>query len=126
MAIDYDEAWRQAEAYIDAFNRHDLDAYESQFHDEIIHGSVTVDDRTGQDNSFVDGKQAHREYITWLWEQNPGWRNVLLEVFAGPHGYAFLTRLEPDGWQVVWVREIDADGLVTSQRLYRSRTPEGD
>jgi len=118
MAIDYDEAWRQATAYIDAFNRHDLDAYEAQFHDEVIHGSVTVDDRTGQENSFVYGKQAHRDYITWLWKQNPGWRNVLQEVFVGPHGYAFLTRLEPDGWQVVWVRELGADGLVAHLVLY--------
>lgn len=66
MAIDYDHAWRHAAAYIDAFNRRDLDAYEAQFHDEVTHGSTSVDDRTGQENSFVNGKQAHRDYITWL------------------------------------------------------------
>lgn len=124
MAIGYDEAWRHAAAYIDAFNRHDLAAYLAQLHDDVTHGSVTVDDRAGGENSFVRGKQAHSEYITWMWEQQPDWRNVLQEVFVGPHGYACLTRLEPHGWQVVWVRELGADGLVRGQRLYRSRTPE--
>lgn len=125
MAIDYDAARRHAQACLDAFNRHDLDAYVAQLHDEITHGSAYVDVHAGQENSFVTGKQAHREYVTWLWEQETTPRTVvLLEVFVGPHGYAFLTRLDPDGWQVVWVRELGADGLVRSQWLYRSRTPE--
>lgn len=62
MALDYDEARRQATAWIDAFNRHDLDAYEAEFHEQITHQSLLADRRLGQENSRVDGKQAHREH----------------------------------------------------------------
>lgn len=79
---------------------------------------MTVDDRAGQENSFVNGKKAHREYITWMWEQQPDWRNVLQEVFVGPHGYACLIRLEPHGWQVVWVvSSLRADRRMALQSM---------
>lgn len=125
MALDYDDAWRQATACIDAFNRRDMDAYEAQLHEEITHQSLFADRRLGQENSRIDGKQVHLEHLRWVWDQHPDTRHVLDEVFIGPHGYAFLAHREHDGVQTIWVREVGADGLVRSQRVYLPRQAAG-
>jgi hypothetical protein len=126
MALDYEEARQQAVAHIDAFNRHDLDAYEAGLHDEFTQQSPFADRHLGHEGDSVGGsKQAHREFLRWLWAQEPPLRHVFDEVFIGPHGYGFLTHHEHDGTQVFWAREVDAAGLVRSQRLYMARPVRG-
>ena len=125
MALDYEDARQQAMAQIDAFNRRDLDGYEDGLHEEFTLQAPFADRHLGQENGRVDGKQAHREFVRWLWAHEPPLRHVLDEVFIGPHGYAFLTHHEHDGTQVVFVREVDADGLVRSQRVYAARPVRG-
>ena len=121
--MDYDGARRQAAAYIDAYNRRDMDAYMAQFHEEITHQSAYVDARLGQEDGRIDGKQAFGEYVNWLLEQDPAGRDCLEEVFTGPQGYAFVTRRELDGRKLIFVREVGADGLVRNQRVYGVRPP---
>lgn len=84
MAMDYEHARQQAMAYLDAFNRLDLDAAVAGLHEEFTHQSPFADRRPGRHESRLDGKQAHREYLQWLWAQDPPVRHVLDEVFPRP------------------------------------------
>jgi hypothetical protein len=120
MALEYDEARRQAEAWVDALNRRDLDAAEAGLHDEMTNASPFVDRHLGSDESRLEGKLAYREFLRWVWAEQPH-QHVLEEVFIGPQGYAFLTHFEHDGTRVFFVREVDADGLVRHQRVYHAR-----
>lgn len=121
--MDYDEAWRQAAAAVDAFNRRDLDALQAGLHEEVTHQAPFTGLHLGREDGRVEGKEAHREFVRWLWAQEPQMRSVLVEVFTGPHGYASLIRREDNGAQVIFVHEVDADGLVRSMRVYAARPP---
>jgi len=123
--MDYDEARRRAMAAVDAFNRRDLDALQAGLHEELTHQSPFADDHLGQEDGRVEGKQAHGEFVRWLWAREPQMRTVFEEAFTGPDGYAFLVRREGDGRQAVFVCEVDADGLVRSRRVYTARPPAG-
>lgn len=123
--MDYDEARRRAMAAVDAFNRRDVDALQAGLHEELTHQSPIADSHLGQEDGRVEGKQAHREFVSWLWDREPQMRTVFEEAFTGPHGYAFLVRRESDGRQAIFVREVDADGLVRSQQVYTARPPAG-
>jgi hypothetical protein len=124
MALDYDQARRHAQGWVDAFNRRDLDAVEAMQHQEMTHQSQLVDRYLSQQQGRIDSRQAHRELLRWLWAMEPPFRLVLDEVFTGPHGYACLIS-ENDGIRVVFVREVDADGLIRAQRAYEAPPPEG-
>lgn len=125
MGLSYDEARRQAAAYIDALNSRDADALEAELHEKIAHQSLYTDRRLGEQDGHVHGKQAHREHMRWVWDQYPDRCHVLDDVFLGPHGYAFLTHRVHDGAHVIWVREVGADGLVRSQRMYVPQSAAG-
>jgi hypothetical protein len=123
--MDYDEARSRAVAAVDAFNRRDLDALQAEMHEDLTHRSPFVDSHVGQEDGRVEGKQAHREFVRWLWAKEPQMRSVFEEAFASPHGYAYLIRREDDGSQVLFVNEVDADGLIRSMRVYTARPPAG-
>ena len=123
--MDYEEARRQALAAVDAFNRRDLDALVAVMHEEMTHLGSMADRHLGQEPGRVEGKPAFRDFVRWLWEQEPPLRIVLEEVFTGPRGYVYLTRREHDGARIAFVREVDADGLIRSQRAYYSRPSAG-
>lgn len=118
--MDYDEARRRAVAAVDAFNRRDLDALQVGLHEEMTHQAPLADRHLGQEDGRIEGKQAHGEFVRWLWAQEPQLRSVLEEVFTGPHGYAYLVRREDNGGQAIFVHEMDADGLVRSLRVFSS------
>lgn len=124
MALEYEQARRQAQAWVDASNRRDLDAVMALFHEEMTHQGPFADRRLGLENGTIEGKQAHREFMQWLWEhQQPPVRRVLEEVFTGTEGFAFVTRYDHDGTRLVFVWQVDADGLVRNQRVYHAPTP---
>jgi hypothetical protein len=123
MALTYEEARRQAEASIDAFNRRDPELIVDMLHDEVAHRGPFVADHTGQEHGRIEGKEAQREFLRWLWAQEPPLRHVLEEVFIGLDGYAFVTHSEHDGTRYVFVNQVDTDGMVRDLHVYHGSPP---
>lgn len=125
MAPDCDEAQRQAAAWIDAVNRRDLDAVAAMVHEDMTIQGANAGRHLGREEGRIKGKQACREFLSWVFAQEPPVRHVLEDVFTGPQGNAFLTHAEHDGTRFLFVREVDADGLVRSARVYFGRPLAG-
>jgi SnoaL-like domain len=123
MALTYEQARRQAEAGVDAFNRHDPDGVVDMLHEAVRHRGPFVDHHLGQERGRLEGKEAQREFLRWLWAKEPPLRHVLEEVFVGTEGYAFVTRSEPDGTRYVFVNEVDTEGLVREFHVYHGSPP---
>jgi len=123
MALTYEEARRQAEVCIDAFNRRDPEPIVGMLHDMVAHRGAFVADHVGHEHGRIEGKAAQREFLRWLWAEEPRLRHVLDEVFVGVGGYAFLTHSEHDGARYVFVNEIDAEGLVRDLHVYHGSPP---
>jgi ketosteroid isomerase-like protein len=125
MAGDHKEAQRQAAAWIDAVNRRDLDAVAAMVHEDMTVQGGNTDRHLGREEGRIEGKQAYREFLRWLFAQEPPVRHVLEDVFTGPQGNAFLTHAEPDGTRFLIVREVDTDGLVRNAQVYLGRPAAG-
>jgi nuclear transport factor 2 (NTF2) superfamily protein len=123
MALTYEEARRQAEVCVDAFNRRDPDPIVAMLHEEVAHRGPFVADRLGHERDPLEGREAQREFLRWLWAKEPRLRHVLEEVFVGSDGYAFLTRSEHDGTRYVFVNQVDADGVVRHFHVYHGPLP---
>lgn len=123
MALTYEEGRRLAEVSIDAFNRRDPDPIVDMLHEAATHRGPFVTDHLGHEHDHMEGKEAHREFLRWLWAKEPPLRHVLEEVFVGSEGYAFLTRSEHDGTRYVFVNQVDADGLVRDLQVYHGSLP---
>lgn len=123
MSLTYEQARRQAEASIDAFNRQDPDAIVDMLHETVAHRGPFVADHLGHERGRMDGKQAMREFLRWLWAKEPPLRHVLDEVFVGSEGFAFLTHAENDGTRYVFVNQVDDEGLVRDLQVYHGLPP---
>jgi hypothetical protein len=123
MALTYEEARRQAEVCIDAFNRRDPDPIVAMLHEAVTHRGPFVVHHLGHERGPLEGRDAQREFLRWLWAKEPPLRHVLEEVFLGSDGYAFLTRSEHDGARYVFVNQVDADGLVREFHVYHGSPP---
>lgn len=123
MALTYDEARRQAEACIDAFNRRDPDPIVAMLHETVTHRGPYVAQHLGHEGGPLEGREAQREFLRWLWAQEPPLRHVLDEVFVGSDGYAFLTHSEHDHTPYVFVNQVDADGMVRHFHVYHGASP---
>jgi len=123
MPLTYEQARRQAEASIDAFNRQDPDAIVDMLHETVAHRGPFVADHLGGEHGRAQGKEAMREFLRWLWATEPHLRHVLEEVFVGLEGFAFLTHSEHDGTRYVFVNQVDDDGLVRDMHVYHGLPP---
>jgi hypothetical protein len=118
MALTYEQARRQAEVCIDAFNRRDPEPILDMVHDAIGHRGPFVVDHVGHEHGRIEGKEAQREFLRWLWAQEPSLRHVLDEVLIGLDGFAMLTHSEQDGTRYVFVNQVDEDGSVRDMHVY--------
>ena len=123
MALTYEEARRQAEASIDAFNRRDPDPIVDMLHEAVTHRGPFVAHHLGHERGPIEGKDKQREFLLWLWAKEPTLRHVLEEVFVGSEGYAALTHSEHDGTRYVFVSQVGADGRVRSLQVYHGSPP---
>lgn len=123
MALTYEEARRRAEVSVDAFNRRDPDPIVATLHEAVTIRGTFVADHVGHERSHLEGRETHGDFLRWLWEKEPPLRHVLEEVFVGSDGYAFLTRSEHDGTRYVFVKQLDADGLVRHLHVYHRSPP---
>jgi len=123
MAVTHEQARRQAEASLDAFNRRDPEPIVDMLHDAVAHHGPFVADHVGHERGPIEGKEAQRAFLQWLWAREPALRHVLDDVFVGPDGFAFVTHSEHDGTRYVFVSQVDADGRVRDLHVYHGEPP---
>ena len=96
-----------ARAWIDDWNRHDLDAILSHYAADVVFRSATVVRRFGRPDGVVHGLQELRQHFQRGLALAPSLRFDLEEVFTCPGGYAVLYRRESDR-RAIDVVELDA------------------
>jgi hypothetical protein len=122
MALTQEEARLQAEVIVDAFNRRDPDPILALLHGAVTHRGPFVAKHLGHERG-LQGTDAQREFLHWLWAKEPALRHVLEEVFVGSEGYAYLTHSEQDGTRYVFVYQLNADGLIRDFHVYSGSPP---
>lgn len=81
-----------AEEWVDAWNRHDLDAIVSHYADPPEHSSPLIVERLGQPDGTIRSTEELRAYFQRGLESAPPLRFELLDVFPGVSSIAVLYR----------------------------------
>lgn len=105
------DAQRVAEAWIAAWNRHDLDAILDLYVDDVVSVSPLVVSRLGIQDGTVRGKQQLRGYFSRGLQQGTQLHFTLQRVLTGVDGFAiYYTR--HDGSHSVDVMTLNAAGKI--------------
>lgn len=106
-----------AEAWIAAWNAHDLEAVLSHYAEDIVVVSPNSTRYTGDPSGRVVGKAALRDY--WAKALTVGELNFTLRgVLAGPDGIAIRYLSSRTGAEVVEVARFDDQGLVRDSAAF--------
>jgi ketosteroid isomerase-like protein len=106
-----------AEAWIAAWNAHDLEAVLGCYAEDIVFVSPNSTRYTGDPTGRVEGKAALRDYWSRALE-TPGLAFTLRGVYAGPDGVAIRYLSSRTGAEAVEVARFDAAGLVIDSAAY--------
>ena len=107
-----------AAAWIDAWNRHDLEDILSHYAPEIVFVSPAAPRITGDPSGRVVGKAALAKYWRAALEAVPDLRFELVSVLRGAEGLALRYRSSRTGREVVEVLSFDASGLAVAAAAY--------
>jgi ketosteroid isomerase-like protein len=121
--ITQEQAERLAHEWIDAFNRHDLDAVLSHYAEDVDFTSPFVVEVAGEPSGTLRGKDALRAYFQRALERYPDLGFELLEVLTGVNGYTILHRSKHRGRLATEVMLLNADGRVAKVMVHYGRTP---
>jgi ketosteroid isomerase-like protein len=113
-------ALRLAQAWIDAWNRHDLDAILAHYADDARLTSPLVVDRLGRADGTIQGKEALRACFAEGLSRAPGLRFELRRVLVGVDGLAIMYVRE-SGALVVDALTLGPDGRAVDARVYYDR-----
>lgn len=114
------DAYGHARSWIDAWNRHDLDAILEHYTDDVVFEANTVVRRFGKADGILRGKQELREHFRRGLSLAPNLHFDLDGVFTAPSGYAVLYRRE-NGNRVIDMVEVASDGRARRvHALYES------
>lgn len=91
MRISEVEAQRIAEEWIDAWNRHDLDAILDHYADDIVSVSPLAIERLGVPDGAVRGKDQLRDYFSRGIAPGSTLQFTLQRVLLGADGMAIIT-----------------------------------
>jgi ketosteroid isomerase-like protein len=106
-----------AEAWVAAWNAHDLEAVLSHYAEAIVFVSPNSTRFTGDPTGRVEGKAALRDY--WAKALTVGGLTFTLRgVYAGPDGVAIRYLSSRTGAEAVEVVRFDAQGLVIESAAY--------
>lgn len=105
------EARAHAVAWVDAWNRRDLDAILAHYADDVSVCSPRVVERTGAADGWLRGKAALRDYFA-KGLANPALRFELVDVTVGVGAMTVVYRRET-GVLVTDCAELDASGRIT-------------
>ncbi len=81
--MDSDFAQRFSNEWLDAWNRRDIDAILSHFHDEIVFTSPLAQRIVDNSDGYVRGKDALRTYWTEGLARNPDLHFTLIAMYVG-------------------------------------------
>jgi ketosteroid isomerase-like protein len=109
-----------AKDWLEAWNRHDLEAIIAHYADDVRFEAPTVVVRWGKTDGVLRGKAELREHFRRGLELVPGLRFDLEEIFLSPAGYAILYRRE-NGNRVVDVVELNEAGQIQRARALYTR-----
>lgn len=108
-----------AQAWIDAWNRHDLDAIMAHYGDVIEFRSPLIVKRLGDASGLITDKARLRAYFAHGLETIPNLHFTLLQVLPGVDSVTIYYRNQT-GAEVAEVTVLDADHLAASVRAHYS------
>lgn len=91
-SLDPQHARQFAERWIEAWNRHDLDAVLAHFSDDFEFSSPLISQFTGENSGRLAGKDAVRAYWKTGLSRLPDLHFELVDVFTGVGGLTILYR----------------------------------
>lgn len=100
-----------ADAWVRAWNAHDIDAILDHFHDDVLFTSPVAARVVPDSGGVVRGKAALRDYWTAALAQHPNLKFDLIGVYRGESTLVINYR-NHRGELVNEVLTFDADGLV--------------
>jgi hypothetical protein len=106
-----------AEAWIAAWNAHDLQRVLSHYAEGVVFVSPNSTRYTGDPTGRVEGKAALRAYWSRALETR-GLRFDLRGVYAGPDGIAIRYFSSRTAAEAVEVMRFDAEGLVSDSAAF--------
>jgi hypothetical protein len=118
--VDKTRALAIAQEWVEAFNRHDLDAILSHYAESVELTSLLAT-RVGDPAGTVRGKPALRAYVAKALAASPNLKFELLDVFTGVSSVAVYFRNSIRGLQIE-IMELDADGKI-ARVLVHHRDP---
>jgi len=110
--VDKTRALANAHAWVEAFNRHDLEAILSHYAESVALTSLLATRVLGDPAGTVRGKPALRAYFAKALAASPNLKFELLDVFTGVNSVAVYFRNSIRGLQIE-IMELDADGRIT-------------
>jgi hypothetical protein len=110
-------ALRLAQSWIDAWNRHDLDAIMAHYADDARLTSPMVVERLGRADGTIQGQAALRGYFTEGLRLAPALRFEMRRLLVGVDGLAIMYARE-SGRFVVDALTLGPDGRVVDARVY--------
>jgi len=109
--IQQEQAERLARDWVEAWNRHDLEAIVAHYADEVVLLSPRVVDILGDPQGSVKGKDALRAYFEKGLRGIPDLRFELLEVLTGVEGVT-IYYANQTGRHVAEVMSLDDGGFA--------------
>jgi len=106
-----------ADAWLAAWNAHDLDAIMACYCEDVDFAAPTVVKRWGRDDGRLQGRAELRRHFELGLELAPGLAFTEEALLPGPAGYALLYRRE-NGNRVLDVVELNPAGEAARVRAF--------
>ena len=112
-----EDAQRVSEAWIAAWNRHDLDAILGLYAEDVVSASPLAVSRLGLPDGTVRGKDQLRDYFARGLQPGTQLHFTLQRVLTGVDGFAiYYTR--HDGSHSVDIMTLNDAGKIQTARVY--------
>jgi ketosteroid isomerase-like protein len=109
-----------ARRWLDAFNRHDLEALLELYHDDAEHFSPKLKQRMPETNGMIRGKEALRKWWSDAFQRLPGLTYRAKFLTADSERVFMEYAREVPGEEIFSVAEVlqVKDGLIRASRVY--------
>jgi len=117
VSKDGKDAMALASAWIESWNRHDLDGIMAHYAEDVVFEANTVVRRWGRPDGRLSGAVELREHFRRGLELVPSLRFELEDVFTAPSGYAALYRRD-NGNRVLDVVELNDESKAARVKAF--------
>jgi hypothetical protein len=112
-----DDMRSSAAAWIESWNRHDLDAIMAHYADDVVFEANTVITRWNRPDGKLHGTDELREHFRRGLDRAPSLHFELEAVLTAPSGYAALYRRD-NGNRVLDVVELNSEGKASVVKAF--------